>query len=162
MTLRKTRTVEELRKASDHLFYEIWMLQSLARGMASGVFGEGPANNAVLESFVVHVRNLIYFLFAEKPKGDHVVAADFFDSQDVWEAIQPEKTDLIKASEIRAHKEVAHLSYDRIKVTPEAKPWNFLAIEREITAAFNAFLSSVPTEFLGKRWEQTLENMKRT
>ena len=151
--MRKDRTEEELKLASDHLFYEIWMLNSLANGMSSGVLGEGPVNNAVLEAFVIHVRNIIHFLYADKPKSDHVIAADYFNSPTDWEAIRPKKTELMKISEIRAHKEVAHLSYDRAKVTPETKPWTFVDLANEITSAFNVFLSNINIEVLGDRWQ---------
>ncbi len=35
---RKKRKQKELQNASEHLFYEIGMFTSLAKGMASGVF----------------------------------------------------------------------------------------------------------------------------
>ena len=35
--------------------------------MSSGVFNEGIINNALLESFTVHARVLLDFLFAENP-----------------------------------------------------------------------------------------------
>ena len=44
------RAIEELRKASGHVHYELGMLKSLTHGLASGITGQGPIHNACLES----------------------------------------------------------------------------------------------------------------
>ncbi len=147
---RKKRTKEELIKSSDHLHYELWMFQSLANIMTSNLFGAGPINNSVLEAFIIHTRNLIYFLFAENPNNDHVVASDFIAN---WKELCPEKSYFLQKSERRSHKEIAHLSYDRQKVTPEDKPWDYIRVEHEIMEIFRLFWEHVPKELLGSRWE---------
>ncbi len=146
---RKKRTKEELIKSSDHLHYEVWMFQSLANAMASNILGTGPINNSALEAFIVHTRNLIHFLYAEKPKNDHVVACDFITK---WEELCPEKSEFLQKAERRANKEVSHLSYDRQKVTPEDKPWEFIRVVHEVMEIFKLFLDNVPKELLGNRW----------
>jgi len=73
---RKVRTEAELKEVSEHLHYEVCMLTSLARGIASGIAGQGPILNALLESFVVHVRVLMDFLYNKSPKPDDVIAQD--------------------------------------------------------------------------------------
>lgn len=154
---RSKRSNEELQKSSDHLHYELWMLQVLALGMESGILGEGPLNNAVLEAFVVHARNLIYFLFATKAKQDHVIAADFFENADLWTKNRPSKSAYLKKAEIRANKEIAHLSYERIKVTPETKPWEFNKLSNAINEVFGIFFEKVPKHLLGNRWGNTIK-----
>lgn len=126
------------------------MLRSLANIMASNIFGAGPINNSVLEAFVIHTRNLIYLLFAENPNNDHVVASDFITN---WKELCPEKSDFLQKSEQRAHKEIAHLSYDRQKVTPEDKPWEYVRVANEVLEIFKLFIENVPKELLGSRWE---------
>ena len=74
---REKRTDQDLQEVSDHLYYEIWMLTSLAHGIKSGIAGEGPIANALLEAFVTHVRVLIDFLYNESPQPDDVIAEDF-------------------------------------------------------------------------------------
>ena len=78
---RKRKPQEILRKASDHLFYEIWMLQSVIKGIASGIAGESIINNALLESFGIHARAVLDFLYSNKPKVDDVIAEDFFSDR---------------------------------------------------------------------------------
>jgi hypothetical protein len=126
------------------------MFQSLANSMASIKFESGPINNSVLEAFIIHTRNLIYFLFAENPNNDHVVASDFITN---WKELCPEKSDFLQKSEQRAHKEIAHLSYDRQKVTPEDKPWEYIRVVHEVMEIFKLFMEHVPKELLGSRWE---------
>ena len=155
--MKNKRSLEDLQAASNHLHYEIEMLRSLASVMESGLLGVGALNNAVLEAFVIHVRNVIFFLWAENPKNDHIIASDFFNKPDDWEKIRPEKSHILKESEVRSHKEVAHLSYDRIKVSPEKKAWHFLEIKNEIISVFDIFLNSIPIENLGDQWKQHIQ-----
>ena len=67
----------KLQEASNHLWYEIWMFQTLVRGMSSGMAGEGALNNAILESFAIHVRALIHFFFDCDGQRDDVLAIHF-------------------------------------------------------------------------------------
>lgn len=128
------------------------MLMLTARTMFSGVLGQGALNNATLESFVIHVRNLIYFLYATKPKQDHVVAHDYFDSPNEWANVRLQKSQDLQKGEIRSNKEVTHLSYERIKITPKMKQWTYVDIANEIAKGFNAFLENVDKAKLGKEW----------
>jgi hypothetical protein len=151
---RKTRTESELKEASDHLHYEIWMLTSLAHGIGTGIAGQGPIANALLESFVVHVRALMDFLYNDDPRPDDVIAEDYFGNADQWRKLRPVISESLKHAKRRAGKEVAHLTYARLDVTPETKPWRFVDIANEIAAVLNIFLENVPKSKLGRQWER--------
>ncbi len=155
---RKQRTEEELQKASEHLFYEFWMFTSLARGMASGIFNEGIISNALLESFTIHARVLLDFLFSENPRSDDVIAEDYIPSQSDWVKIKGSKSEILKDIHKRVGKEVAHLTYYRQKVTLDAKIWNFIEIANEINSIFNKFLNLVPKNLLGTNWQKSIQN----
>jgi hypothetical protein len=105
------RSVEKLQTASEHLSYELWMFNSLAQAMVSGVFGQSALNNAILESFTFHARILLDFLYAENPRLDDVIAEHYFDSPANWSAIRPNKSELLKGVHKRVGQEVAHLTY---------------------------------------------------
>src|SRR6476620_6674648 len=120
---RTTRKLEELQESSNHLFHEVWMFISLANGLASGIFGEGPIVNALLESFVIHVRAIMDFLYAEIPQSDDVIAEDVFASPEEWKNMRPMLSEALSQATRRAGKEIAHLTYARLDVTPETKPW---------------------------------------
>ena len=66
--------------------------------------------------------------------------------------MRPELTDLLKTSKRRAGKEVAHLTYARLNVTPENKPWPFIQIANEITAIITIFIQQVSKSKLGAPW----------
>jgi len=65
---RQVRIPEELRAASEHLHYEVSMFDAVARTLMAGIFGDGVATNAFLESFTIHGRALVQFFFATSPK----------------------------------------------------------------------------------------------
>ena len=158
---RKQRTQEELRRASNHLYYEIWMLTSLASIMASRITGEVVKNNAFIESFTIHARGLLYFLYAGDPQPNDVIADDFFPTSQEWKEARPGKTQILKKVHRRVAKEVAHLTYDRQYVTPEMKGWPFLQIAKDIKVALNEFLRIVPEKLLGPRWENEREQIRK-
>jgi hypothetical protein len=151
---RQIRTDEELRKASEHLHYEFWMLMSLANALASGIASEGWLTNTLLESFIIHLRALLDFFYGERPKPDDVIAADYF-SQGQWDSIKPPLSDALKKARSRAHKEVAHLTYERLNVTLETKPWAFLSLASEVQGTMNLFLKNVSKDRLADRWQST-------
>ncbi len=157
---RKQRTDDTLREASEHLYYEVWMLTSLANGIGSEIAGQGPIANALLESFVIHVRGIMDFLYSDNPKPDDVIAEDYFESSDKWPLIRPKLTALLKTAKKRAGKEVAHLTYARLEVTLETKPWPFIQIATEISRVMSIFLEKVPKSKLGKQWEMSSKAQK--
>lgn len=151
---RKERTSAELLIASDHLYYEYWMLISMANALASGIASQGQLTNALLGSFVIHFRALLDFFYpGNNLKPDDVIASDFF-SQPPWQTIRPELSDFLTKAKIRAHKEVAHLTYSRQQVTPETKPWDFLKITNEINILITLFLEKAPSNLIGLKWQK--------
>lgn len=150
---REKHTDPVLQEASNHLHYEFWMLTSLAKGLASSIAANGWLPNALLESFVIHVRVLLDFLYVEQPKPDDVIAADYFPSSEEWEKLRPAQSETLKKSRTRAHKELAHLTYARLNVTPETKPWAFIEIANQIHRVMDIFLGNVPKHLLGNQWQ---------
>jgi len=146
------RTHETLQTASEHLSYELWMFNSLAQAMMSGVFGQSALNNAILESFTFHARALLDFLYAENSRPDDLIAEHYFDTPADWLAIRRDKSELLKGVHKRVGKEVAHLTYARLGVTAEEKQWQFAQIFNEINGVFKIFLANVGKEKLGPSW----------
>jgi hypothetical protein len=149
---RNKRPLAELREASRHLHYEITMFHAAAEGLRCGLFGNGPITNVLLESFAVHVRNLIDFLYSEQPRADDVVAEDFVAETLQWPQIRPTMSDVLLRAKRRADKEIAHLTYTRLAVTSDAKPWPFVQIFGEITSVFKLYMENVDRERLDKVW----------
>lgn len=150
---RARQTEATLKAASDHLYYEYWMFNSLTQALASGIAQQGWLLNSLLESWVVHLRALLDFAYpAQSAKPDDIVAVDFFDDPSNWEAVRPAMSTLLILGRERANKEIVHLSYKRIGITPEDKQWQFVELSAEIEKLMTAFLRQVPKGRLGPRW----------
>lgn len=100
--------------------------------------------NALIECFAVHARVLLDFLYSPRHKPDDVIAEDFFDYGSTWLQQRPEKSQLLTTIHKRVGKEVAHLTYARLAVTPEEKHWQFIDIANEIGVVLQEFLRMVP------------------
>ncbi len=122
---RRSRNEDELRAASDHLHYEIQMLRGTMTLLATQALGESVLSNALIESFTIHARALIHFLYPSGQVVDSdVLAEDFFDNSERWLATRPEEPTAFGRARGRVNKEIAHLTYDRQLVTPELKGWD--------------------------------------
>lgn len=144
---KNSRTRQEVIDASEHLCYEIWMLHQLGITLANGLPGKGPILNAFINSFAVHVRNLVDFLFDNKgnAKGDAILAEHYFDKPEDWASIRPERSERLKQAKIRCEKQVAHLTFTRQK----KEPWNFIEVIREIHSPLSVFIENVDLALLG-------------
>jgi len=149
------RTQDDLKKASEHLHYELGMLNSVAQAMAMNFVGAGVLNNAMLESFTIHVRGLIFFLFPENTKLDDVLANHYVVDVAAYEAARGPKSNILKKAQSRAAKEVAHLTYERLKVTAEIKPWAFIEIATEVNRVVKIFLQYADQSKLSESWTET-------
>jgi len=142
--MRRSHSNDEMLKISQgHLGYEVDMLAQTANWLAT-YYGKLPPNatpmtNAFLESFLIHTRNLLDFLYPYHPEPGDVIADDFFDDPKTWRSNRPKQTKLLRSSRSRIAKEVAHLTYDRLLVTREQKPWPFLAVLADVIHVFNIF-----------------------
>ncbi len=111
-----------LEYSGEHLAYEVQMLRGTAELL------RGPellriVNNAVVESFGLHLRNLVKFLYDDRPEVDDVVAGDFFDDPEEWKQMRPELPEPLREARTRANKELAHLTTRRKGLGDPGKGW---------------------------------------
>ena len=140
----ESRTVE-LKSALEQLNqYEVSMLRSLANILATDNQGKGVIHNALLESFLIHARILIEFLYKDQPYKDTVRASQYFTSKSPWKSVQPSKTELLKKTEKDAHKYLAHLTYTRLQ---GKKQWPYIRIVNDIEAVLQVFYKNLPDDF---------------
>jgi hypothetical protein len=134
------RSDEELRAVAKHLDYEFWMLTSLAQSMATGISAQGWLTNALLESFVIHFRALVDFFYPPlHPKPDDVLATHYFEDSAEWERLRPPLSEALQHGRARAHKEIAHLTYTRLDVTPDKRSWPFVEIANQMEELMQVF-----------------------
>lgn len=147
---RNDQTEKEMRAfAEEHLVYEIQMLFGSARELANN---EHPQQlvNALLESFTIHLRALIDFLWEPpKVKRDDVLASDFFAKPGHWLQIRGELPEVLQPAKHRAGKEIAHLTYARLAVEPEAKPWPVSVMANAVGDVLSLFFENADPSLLG-------------
>ena len=140
----ENRTAEELKNALESLKYEVWMLWSLANILTIDNQGEGVIHNALVESFLIHARILIEFLYKNQPYKDTVRASQYFTSDSPWKSIRPQKTKLLEKTEKDAHKHLAHLTYTR---SQGKRRWPHIKIANDIKAVLQVFYENLPDDF---------------
>lgn len=142
---RKIQTQRVLKEASNHLFYELQMLEGCYSGIKFGIAGQSILNNALIESFVMHARVLFHFYYPDKPWTDDIIAEDFFQKPAEWISVRPPESEISKKARNRVGKEAAHLTYARLWLTSEEKDWAlyFDPIIEGIRHNTNIFLKNV-------------------
>jgi hypothetical protein len=94
---RRTQSDQELLDYSlEHVAYEVEMLRGtealLAAIGARAVDTTRVVRNALIESWMVHVQDLVEFLYpSSSPQPDDVIADDFFDRGGDWNRIRPRR-----------------------------------------------------------------------
>jgi hypothetical protein len=137
-------TAEKSKGALECLKYEVWMLWSLVNILAIDNQGTGVIHNALLESFLIHARILIEFLYKNEPHKDTVRASQYFTPDSLWESIRPPQTELLKETEKDAHKLLAHLTYTRLERKTQ---WPYIKIADDIEAVLHVFRENLPGDF---------------
>jgi hypothetical protein len=147
MTPRLSLTDQELLDYSgEHLLYEIQMFRWLSSKVPAMTLGVDLS--AYLESFAIHLRNLIDFFYDQKPMPDDVVAADFFDDPAKWSVpISPTLT----LAQTRANKEVNHLTLKRKAGLDPDKPWPVFDLYQEIRTVAQTFSAGASTNKLSPK-----------
>ena len=170
---RPSLSEDELREAlREHVIYEHTMLNKLAEELIEAEAGRRnkPDDlfwNAGIESFVIHARNLAYFLCAGRLKARHVrdddiVAEDYYPDPGQWAAdalaVAPRLKELLEFGG-RAAKEIAHLTYARLARTTG---WNIAGINRDLFDLMARFLEKVPFQISAPALDADDETEPRT
>src|SRR5258708_36815418 len=102
-------SVGQLQEMSyEHVSYEIQMFVFMAQKMRRGGL-ETAENNAALETFLLHARCLLDFLYPpETPRKDDVLADDFFDDPSTLRRALPPSLPMSTYLKARTGNEVAH------------------------------------------------------
>jgi len=135
--------------SSEHLAYEVDMFFGMVElrlrpsfpSLLSVSADPIRLNNALIESFVVHFRNIIDFLYVDRPRPTDVVASDFFDPA-AWESRKPPLSGTLDTARRRANKELAHLTTDRIPGAPPEKIWDFNGLANELRPILRLFVTN--------------------
>jgi hypothetical protein len=137
------RTETEVRQASGHVKYEIDMLRATMSYLSkSAGQGDKVEWDVHLESFALHVRNLIDFFYTP-PKDDDIVAEYYVSDVGRWNAERPAVTSSLLDAKRNANKRIAHLTFGRLVADPG---WAWETIRAELQPVMECFLSHLPAE----------------
>ena len=154
---REKRASDVLRRvAEEHLKYEREMLDATAHLLAAGVH-DPHVRFALLESFTIHLRALIDFMWPTGARPDDVIASDFFPTPAAWAEVAPVLPDALEPAKTRVGKEIAHLTYARLDVAKEEKPWSHVEMADAMIAALRVFIESAPEDTIGRLKEAVRE-----
>ena len=146
---RKIPSDAELKAfAEEHLAYEVNMLLGSAHVLVQ------PNNpqfltNAFVECFTIHLRTLVDFLWEPARRADDAIAQDFFISANAWENIRPIFPVDLEPVRGRTGKEIAHLTYARVVITPETKKWNVTRMTEAIVPVIRLFIANADKARIG-------------
>ncbi len=101
--------------------------------------------NADIESFGMHARQLVEFLYSDGKNGN-AVAGDLFSNKDGWDACRPTMPAALDLIWQRVGGEIAHLNYSR-KDTPEE--WPYEQIWNDLATVLRIFVDNVPNQYVG-------------
>jgi hypothetical protein len=146
--------------SEEHVVYEIDMFFGMAALLTpNNMIGAGSQadamrlNYAMIESFGIHLRNLVDFLYAEKPQPTDIVATDFCEN---WPTLRPPITSSFENARFRANKELAHLTTARLAGAPPEKGWDFPAFVTELRPLLTLFAKHARKSALSPRVEQVI------
>jgi len=150
----------DLQEDSRTVAYECTMLVAAAR-LANVAAPESAERNAFIESFAVHCRNLIYFLYGHldeiavggqsaglsPPRSNDILATDF--NQRWITGYRVPSAALIDGKK-NADKQIAHITEERRGLnqpgTGITSGWDMCPICESIRDAFRDFLASAPLQ----------------
>ena len=133
----------EAKAAFPHLRYEFQMSLATARLIQVGGLSADHAY-ALLESWVLHVRNLIDFFYTPKKFDDIVMVEFVHNGQEVGDF--PEITTELERARERANKEMAHLTYSRVGKSDADRQWAVGLITIQLIERMKAFADLVADE----------------
>jgi hypothetical protein len=144
-----TLTDQELLDYSrEHVYYEIDMFLHAARLLCQPML-HPLVTNIALESFVIHLRNPVAFLYPSRILSDDVVAAQFCDAARF--AHECPMTPVVDAARERANKEIGHLTTKRMAGSPVAKRWDVSGLTGEMINALQSFSALASSDRLHPR-----------
>lgn len=144
---------KSLNRTTEHIIYEIQMLR-----FAYSVLRQTRDQmtiNSFLEVFAIHARNLYYFFYSgeKNRKKDDILAEDYIDNRRFFKFKRTPKEKL-KIIQKKVAKQVAHLTYYRLRYNKRTKPWRFHEIYLKLERTIDVFKKTLPDRRKG--WFQNV------
>jgi hypothetical protein len=130
----------------EHIVYEINMFKSCCL-ILDIVKEKGFCQNVLIESFLLHARNLYHFFYKER-KDDDVIADDYISDVNRFLSERTKEDKLKKyLNIIKCNKMLAHLTYSRLHYIDEMKNWYYKNIFLSLRKTIKAFYDSIYEDY---------------
>ena len=136
-----------LKFSGEHLYYEIEMLYGVSRLIKEDKEG-GIVYNALLESFVLHTSVILNFFYKMPLNPQEAKAVHYIKDLNAWRDILPPYNKYFIRFNKKRNREVAHLSYERLKVEYVEKVWDFTRLNEQLRLIIDLFLEHADPELL--------------
>ena len=111
---------------------------------------------ATFDSFAMHCRVLIDFLWGKRQRPEHWIGDDYFPGTGGWKSIRPTKPPLLGRTIRRASAEVAHLSDER---TAPSLEWPYEDLWLALADVLDKFIENAHRIRLGDEAYGTIKNL---
>jgi hypothetical protein len=138
----KTPTDELIQSLSDYR-YDRGMFRAMLVRLDG--FQHSAEQYAYIESFLIHTRNLIAFLFDDPPASPKAMSAndafavEYFAVPAEWMRERGDYSDFLKAQRKRIHQRLAHITKARHRRAPFEVQWNVRSIDHALSPAIDSF-----------------------
>lgn len=131
-----------------HLHYEIDMCHRTASLLAAGA-ANGVLNDVLVESYALHLRNLIEFVYWKKAKNpDALGASDFVKSREAWVKARGLVPEVLSSAHDRANKQIAHFTKKRFTSGAPETQWRPGAELTALVGGLQTFLEHADVQRL--------------
>lgn len=153
MSKYKDITHEQLKSFSgEHLYYEIFMLYGVVDILKQKPdFDNEIILDALIESFVIHTQIILDFFYIPQMKPDDAKAIHFVKNVGTWKKEIPSYDRYFRRFNRRRSREVVHLTYSRLEVSKEDKPWDIQKTTQHIQKVVNLFIEHADPRRLHER-----------
>ena len=142
---------QTLLEACGALYYEVIMLDMTVRVLSSKMTNGSFMNKILLESFLIHLRNLIDFIYLPKCNKDDILAQDFFSNPENWAKLRPTLSANLEEAKKNINKLLSHITYSRLQMRTEQTTWDFMSLRNEIVLIIQAFINNIPKDIVDTR-----------
>ena len=114
-------------------------------------------SNAMMNTFSLHARNLINFIYSRSKNKDYptdIIIEDYFGDSNHNPI--PDITPILEEALIKANKQAAHLSIDRIDYEKSGKEWFFVKIAKQIMEVLQIVVVSIPDSRISPKLKRKL------
>lgn len=139
----------ELRESPKLFLYELTMFHFTINALADPSMESNKLlKNAILESALIHTRNLYEFFCGKESLNNNIIAGHFAKNSDGTPWKSPSLS-FIASCKDKINKALSHLTYTRVKNKPL---WPYIRISQNIELAYSAFIDLLP-ELEHSKWQ---------